>query len=122
MTAWKVSFWKMSKNIMGLVTMCRRAGKLSMGIDMAKEACANGTAAGCIAASDLSPKTLKEIKFSCYKYNVPIYRTELTMDQIWTELGKRVGIMAVCDKGFFKALCKSLEPVEIDENEFYSFD
>ena len=112
----------MNKNIMGLVTVCRRAGKLSMGLDMAKEACANSSAAGCIAASDLSPKTLKEIKFSCYKYGVLLYRTDLTMDRIWQELGKRVGVMAVCDKGFFKAMAKCLEPIDINENEFYSID
>ncbi|MCR5816766.1 MAG: 50S ribosomal protein L7 [Ruminococcus sp.] len=112
----------MSKNVMGLITMCRRAGKLSLGLDMAKEACKNGSACGCVAASDLSPKSLKELKFVCSKYDTPLYALGLTMDEVWTELGKRAGIMAVNDKGFWKALTKSLTPIEIDENEFYSID
>ena len=122
MTAWKESLMTMSKNVMGLITMCRRAGKLSLGLDMAKEACRSRTACGCVAASDLSPKSLKELKFACFKNDVPLYALGLTMDEVWQELGKRAGIMAVNDKGFWKALIKSLEPIEIDENDFYSID
>ena len=122
MRAWKVSWQMMSKNVMGLITMCRKAGKLSLGLDMAKEACKNGAAFGCVAASDLSNKSLKELKFVCFKNEVPLYALGLTMDEVWQELGKRAGIMAVNDKGFWKALAKSLEPIEIDENEFYSLD
>ena len=122
MTAWRGSFRKMSKSIMGLITMCRRAGKLSLGLDMAKEACKNGSAFGCAAATDLSPKSLKELKYVCYKNDVPLYSLGITMDEVWQELGKRAGIMAVNDKGFWKALIKSLEPISIDEEQFFSIN
>lgn len=111
-----------NKNVMGLVTMCRKAGKLSLGLDMAKEACKNGNACGCVAATDLSPKSLKELKFICFKNEVELYSLGLTMDEVWQELGKRAGIMAVNDKGFWKAVKKSLTPIEINENDFYSID
>lgn len=117
MRQWKRSFVTMSKNVMGLITMCAKAGRLGLGLDMAKEACKNGTACGCVAATDLSPKSLKELKFFCNKYNVPIYSLGLTMDEVWQELGKRAGIMAVNDKGFWKALIKGLEPLE-ENKEF----
>ena len=40
------------------------------------------------------------------------------MDEVWQELGKRAGIMAVNDKGFWKAIVKSLEPIETDKELF----
>ncbi len=112
----------MSKNIMGLVTMCRRAGKLELGLDMAKTACKNGTACCCCAATDLSPKSLKELKFFCFKYDVPLLSLGITMDEVWQELGKRAGITAVTDKGFAKSLMAKLQSIEINEDEFHSMD
>ena len=100
---------------MGLITMCRKAGKLSLGLDMAKEACKNGSACGCVAATDLSEKSLKELRFVCGKFDVPLFSLGITMDEVWQELGKRAGIMAVNDKGFWKALTKSLEPIETND-------
>ncbi len=110
----------MNNNKMGLVTMCRKAGKLQMGMDMAKDACRNGTAYGVFVADDLSAKSLKEVKFICSKYSVSLYSLNMVMDDIWAELGKRTGILAITDKGFCKSCAKGLEMIPIDEDEFYS--
>lgn len=104
---------------MGTVTMCRRAGKLELGLDMAKIACKNGSAYCCLAATDLSKKTLKELKFVCYKNDVTLLSLGIPMDEVWSALGKRAGIMAVTDKGFSGSLEKNLEKIEINEDEFY---
>lgn len=109
----------MSSNKMGLITMCRKAGKLQMGMDMVKDACRNGTADGVFIASDFSEKSLKEIKYVCYNEGVPIYSLGISMDEIWNDLGKRVGVMAISDKGFFKSCIKNLEQIDIDPDEFY---
>ena len=60
-------------NKIGLVTMCRKAGKLVMGMDMVKDACNTGKACAVFAATDFSPKSLKEIKFNCYKNGIKLY-------------------------------------------------
>lgn len=107
-------------NKMGLVTMCRKAGKLVIGMDMVKDACKNGSAFGVFVAEDLSDKSLKEVKFICNKHNVALYSFGMKMDDIWAELGKRVGVMAITDKGFCKSCIKGLEIIPIDETEFFS--
>ena len=103
----------------GIISMCRKAGKLVMGMDVVKEACANGSAKAVFATSDFSPKSLKEIKFACYRYNVKLYALGMTMDEISAGLGKRTGAMAMTDVGFAKSCMKGLEQIEINEDEFY---
>lgn len=110
----------MSNKKMGIITMCRKAGKLQMGMDMVKDSCRNKSAYSVFVASDFSAKSLKEIKFNCFRDNVPLYNLGMTMDEIQRELGKRIGVMAVLDKGFSKACTKGLEEITIDPNEFYS--
>lgn len=107
-------------NKMGLITMCRKAGKLVMGMDMVKDACNTGTAKAVFASTDFSTKSLKEVKFACYKNNVKLYSLGIEMDDICEGLGKRTGVIAILDGGFAKACAKGLEQIEIDENEFYS--
>ena len=100
------------KNKTGLLTMCRKAGRMVSGMDMAKDACKNGSAYAVFAASDLSEKSLKEIKFHCAQGGVKLYAAGMTMDEIGTALGKRSGIIAVTDKGFAEGLAKGLEPID----------
>ena len=107
-------------NKIGLVTMCRKAGKLVMGMDMVKDACNTAKACAVFAATDFSPKSLKEIKFNCYKNGIKLYSLGMTMDDIHFGLGKRTGVIAICEGGFAKACAKGLEEIPIDENEFYS--
>lgn len=106
-------------NKMGLISMCRKAGRLVMGMDMVRDACNTGTAKAVFAASDISPKSLKEIKFACARNGVKLYSLGLTMDQIGYDLGKRVGVVAMTDSGFAGSCRKGLEEIEIDEDEFY---
>ena len=49
----------------GLLGICRKAGKLKLGMDMTKGACESGEAKAVFTASDISQKSLKEVKFSC---------------------------------------------------------
>ena len=110
----------MSNNKMGPITMCRKAGKLQMGMDMVKDSCREKNAKGVFVATDFSKKSLKEIKFVCFNENVPLYNLNMSMDEIWADLGKRVGVISISDKGFCKSCVKGLEQIEIDPDEFYS--
>ena len=91
-----------------------------MGMDMVKDACNTGKACAVFAATDFSPKSLKEIKFNCYKNGIKLYSLGMTMDDIHFGLGKRTGVVAICEGGFAKACANGLEEIPIDENEFYS--
>lgn len=104
----------------GLLSMCRKAGKVKCGMDISKSACETGEAKAVFTASDLSEKSLKEIRFSCAKNAVKIYRLRITMQQAADKLGKKSGIFAVCDGGFAKALAKGEEDISADINDFYS--
>ncbi len=108
---------QMSKNSdpSGLLGICRKAGKLRLGMDMAKGACESGEAAAVFAASDLSAKSLKEIKFSCGKNGVRLYALALDMQQIAAAVGKKSGIIAVTDGGFAKALAAKAEEIPAEE-------
>lgn len=96
--------------IINLLTICRKAGKLIMGFDAVREAVAEGKISCILTASDLSPKSLKELNFYVSKAeaDIPIYNPEVTMEDLWRVSGKKTGIIAVCDDGFKKAVEKAL--------------
>lgn len=100
--------------------MCRKAGKLVFGMDMVKDSVRCGEAKAVFTAVDFSAKSLKEVKFICYKYNVKLYSLGLTMDEISGGLGKRTGVLSITEKGFAKSAVKGLEEIQIDENEFFN--
>jgi len=100
---------------LGLITICRKAGMLEMGMDSVKDACKNRTAKCVIVSTEISPKSLKEVKFFCSAGNIEIFSTDATMDEMWSALGKKVGILAVCDKGFKKKLSTMLEKIKIED-------
>lgn len=106
-------------NISGLLSICRRAGKLCMGMDMVKSACHEGTARGVYVATDLSKKSLKEIMFVCYRNGVKLHSAGMDMQTISDSLGKRTGILAVCDAGFNKKALSVTEEIKIDTSLFY---
>lgn len=100
-----------AKKITNLLTICRRAGKLIMGFDAVREALPDGKISCILTASDLSPKSLKELSFYAGKAetDTPIYNTALSMEDLWCVSGRKTGIIAVCDEGFKNALAKLLE-------------
>ena len=98
--------------LLSLLTMCRKAGQLQMGFDPMKEALAGGKAKAVIIAADVSPKTEKEARFFADKYNVPAEKTGTSLDEIFAGLGKRAGILTICDEGFAKkalSICRDPE-------------
>lgn len=94
--------------------MCRRAGKLTVGMDEVKNACRGKRAFGVLVASDVSNKSLKEIKYVCSVEGVALYDTAMTMNQIGECLGKVYGILAVTDAGFMRSMAKKLTELEVD--------
>lgn len=98
--------------LLDLLTICRKAGKLELGFDAMKEALIKEKAAAVIAAADISQKTEKEVRFFSDKKNVTVKKAALTIDEVYSRLGKRAGILTVCDGGFAEralTLCEETE-------------
>ncbi|MGN0631232.1 MAG: L7Ae/L30e/S12e/Gadd45 family ribosomal protein [Ruminococcus sp.] len=92
------------EKFLNLLTICRKAGKLILGFDPAKEEIQSHRAAGVFVTADASPRTKKEVHFFCDKENIPVSETELSMEDIQNAVGRKAGVLAVCDKGFAKRL------------------
>ncbi len=93
-----------SEKWINLLTICRKAGKLVMGFDSAKEEVQSGRCKGVFITHDASDKTRKEVRFFCEKGNVPMSEVQLTMTDIQNAVGRKAGVLAVCDSGFAKRL------------------
>lgn len=89
-----------SEKWISLLTICRKAGKLVMGFDPAKEEINGGRAKGIFLTCDISPKTKKEVLYHSGQAGVFVQETEFTMDDIAAAVGRRAGVLAVCDEGF----------------------
>lgn len=98
-------------SLKGLLTICRKAGRLSLGFDPMKEALTEGKARAVIIASDISPKTEKEVRFFADKRGVSVKKTEMAIDDIYLALGKRAGIITILGEGFAEkalSLCRDI--------------
>lgn len=95
-----------------LLTMCIKAGKLLRGFDVSKEAVLGGEAVCIMTAAGISPKTLKEVNFICEKKKgVKVIELPFDMETIEINIGKKVGVMAVCDKGFAKKFSEYVDAI-----------
>ena len=94
------------QKLTGLISICRKAGRMAMGFDPALEAVTGGKAKGVMTAQDISPKTYKEICFHCQKKQIPVCTLPLTQEQIGHAAGRRAAVIAILDKGFFDSIQK----------------
>ncbi|MDO4460485.1 MAG: hypothetical protein Q4C42_10515 [Clostridia bacterium] len=94
----------MKEKFLNMMGLCRRAGKLVWGYDSCVTAVKDGTAKGLIAASDISPKTLKNLKFEGDRAKLETVTVSVETIELSYAVGKRAGVYAVLDEGFFKKL------------------
>lgn len=96
---------------LGLLSICRKAGKLTLGMDPVKDSMRNGSALCVLVAQDTSEKSRKEILFFAQQDEVPVYSLDATIEDVWASLGRKAGIISVSDSGFTKKLKTMLEPL-----------
>lgn len=92
----------MHSKILSMIGLARRAGKLSMGHDMALESLKKRKAKLIVFCSNVSPRLINE--FEKRNSNVPIIKSDITMDEVHFSVGKKVGVMTVDDENFSKRL------------------
>ncbi len=106
----------MSK-IISLIGLSRRAGKLVMGYDAVVMAVKKKTAILVIIASDVSEKTKKNTYFECEKCGVSVIQINETMEELETNLRKKVGVLAITDKGFASGIVKAYENADVRKDD-----
>jgi len=90
------------QKLKGILSICRKAGKMGLGFATVKELLPTGKIrGGVIITTDISPKSRKEVHFFCQKYHVPVCNLPMTMEELSLTIGRRAAVVAVLDAGFF---------------------
>lgn len=105
----------MKNNLLSVLGLCRKAGKLALGRDAVAEACASKTASLLVCAQDLSAGSRREIDRLSERHRLPIHTLPHSMDEIWHAVGKRAGILAVTDPNLARALRSALSVLHEEE-------
>lgn len=102
----------MNLSTLGLM---KKTGCLIVGFDAVKREITDpkSKVKGIALSKDLSPKTKKEVLFLRDKYRpeLDIAALDADMEQIESVIGKKTGIAAITDEGFWKALSQGCEPI-----------
>ncbi len=94
--------------LIGLLGMCRRAGRLVTGFDAVVGMC-GAEKALLMIADDAALRTVKELRFRLPAQAV--YRLPLTKEETARAIGshKPVAVLATADEGFSKAILQYVE-------------
>lgn len=96
---------------LSMLGLARRAGKLSMGHDMALQALLKNKAKLILFCSDVSPRLINELNTTVekHKINTAVVKTSYTMDEIYFSVGYRAGVITVNDENFSKRIIELLK-------------
>ena len=98
----------MDSKLLGALSLCRKAGKLRMGMDSACGEVAAGGPALVLMTDDLAQRSREKVERICADYGVPARILPFGMDALLQISKKRCGIFAVCDSGFAKLILQRL--------------
>lgn len=102
--------------LLSMLGLARRAGKLSMGHDMAEKAVKSHKAEIVLLCSDVSERLVREFEqaVSNAKSTARIFVTDITMEEIHFSLGYRAGVITLDDKNFSKRVIELLKEEQAD--------
>lgn len=98
----------MEDKLLGAISLCRKAGKLTMGADAAAEQTDKGAARLVVLAKDIAARSERQIRFVCERKRIDALKLPLTMEELSGVAGRICGIYAVCDPGFAGMIRKQL--------------
>lgn len=92
----------MPKKYLSMLGLARRAGKLSMGHDMAMNALRNHSAKLIIFASDVSQRLIDEFEYASERFypSLQSVQTEESIEELYFALGYKAGVITVDDSNF----------------------
>ena len=82
------------RKVLGFISLCRRAGRLTTGMDAAVEKAEKGEAHLLLLAQDLSTRSAARLRQKLP--DIPVISLPCTMQT----LSRYTGILAVCDENF----------------------
>lgn len=100
---------------LSMLGLARRAGRLSMGHDMAQQSLYRGRAKCLFFCKDVSPRLCGEFRVTLEKSKrrVPAFRLPFTMDEIHRAVGYRAGVFTADDENFAQKIAELIDQEEI---------
>ena len=97
--------------VLSMLGIARRAGKLSMGHDMAEKAIKSNKARIVMFCSDASKRLVSEFEKTIEnaKAKTQIFVTDITMAEIHFSVGYKAGVMTLDDENFSKRVIELLK-------------
>ena len=92
------------QKLLGLLGICRKAGRLLLGRDVVAEALAKGQLRLLLLTQDLSRRSIQAAAVPAKNKSVPVLPVPLTMDEICSLTGKSSGILGITDQGLADAV------------------
>lgn len=91
------------EKLFGLLTICRKAGRMTMGFDSVKESILTDKAKA-VFLPRIYPQNRKEVRFFADQKAVPVHCIDATIAEIEFSVGRKAGVIGICDEGFAKKL------------------
>lgn len=99
----------MKNKVLTLLGFASKAGKLAYGFEAVVGSVKNGKSYLVLTADDVSPKSLKEIKYFTDKFGVKhLPLVGMDMKTLSDAVGRKCGIVSVNEKGFAESILKVL--------------
>ena len=89
-----------NQKVISMLGLARRAGRLSMGHDMAQHALFGHKAKLLLFCSDVSPRLISEFEktIELHHFKVKVIKTDITIDEIYFGVGYKAGVITVDDE------------------------
>ena len=107
----------MTDKLFGALSLCRKAGKLKLGMDVACEALAKKQCALLLFSGDLSPRSARKAQQAAQQANIQTRTLPYAMEQLTSITGKEYGIMAVCDHHFAQMIKNQIDQMPISDTD-----
>ncbi len=103
----------MDDELLGLLGLCKKAGKLLLGEDEAASAALDHKVRLILMAADAAGNTVSKTRRAAGEGNAPCFQVELTKAQLGAAVGRaQCAVMALTDVGFAAAAMKKLSAAD----------
>ena len=97
--------------------LAKKSGNLVLGMDAVKEGIIKKNINLALTASDVSDSSFEKINLFCEKNNVKTLKINYSMDDIYSLINKRSGILGIKDANFAKKINSMVEENSNQTNE-----
>lgn len=99
-----------NEKVLSLLGLAAKAGSLSYGAEATKAALCSGKANAAVVCSEISDKSLKEIRFFAAKRNIPVILLQkYDINTVSSAVGRKCGILSVNNSSFAGAVLAAVQ-------------